>query len=38
MIAVGGVGEYWMTAGVELAGGLVSEYAAISRERAGDGS
>jgi LuxR family maltose regulon positive regulatory protein len=26
MIAVGAVGEYWMTAGVELAGGLASEH------------
>jgi LuxR family maltose regulon positive regulatory protein len=26
MIEVGGVGEYWMTAGVELAGGLASEH------------
>jgi LuxR family maltose regulon positive regulatory protein len=26
MIDAGGLGEYWMTAGVELAGGLASEY------------
>ena len=32
MIEAGGLGEYWMTAGVALAGGLVSEHQAISRE------